>query len=88
LKAEKNGCYGILFEKARKTKELQNISFGKRDNHAIYLHPSEIKIIDQKVNYIHQNPVLEGIIDNEEEYVYSSARDYVDKKGLVYIDFL
>jgi REP element-mobilizing transposase RayT len=77
-----------FIREGKKDKRITKYKFWKEDNHAIYLHPSEIKIIDQKINYIHQNPVLEGIVDIEEEYVYSSARDYADKKGLVFIDFL
>ncbi len=77
-----------FIREGKKDKRITKYKFWKEDNHAIYLHPSETKIIDQKMNYIHQNPVLEGIVDIEEEYLYSSARDYADKKGLVYIDFL
>lgn len=29
----------------------------------------------QKVNYIHQNPVKDGLVGQPEEYFYSSARD-------------
>jgi putative transposase len=28
----------------------------------------------QKVNYIHNNPVVEGLVDSPEDYLYSSAR--------------
>lgn len=37
----------------------------------------------QKLNYIHQNPVEAGFVENEEDYLYSSARDFYDKKGLI-----
>ncbi len=40
-------------------------------------------VIDQKVDYIHQNPVEEGIVANPEDYLYSSARDFAGEKGLV-----
>ena len=49
-------------------------------------HPEEIRSLDffnQKLNYIHKNPVRAGIVDKEEEYLYSSARDYYNKKGLL-----
>ena len=32
--------------------------------------------IQQKINYIHENPVRAGIVENEEDYLYSSARNY------------
>jgi hypothetical protein len=44
----------------------------------------------QKLNYIHNNPVEAGIVDKPEEYLYSSARDYFNKKncGLLNVVFL
>jgi len=41
------------------------------------------KIIDQKIDYIHQDPVEEGLVFNAEDYVYSSAVDYAGEKGLL-----
>ena len=34
------------------------------------------KFIKQKINYIHNNPVVEKIVANAEDYVFSSARNY------------
>lgn len=31
---------------------------------------------ETKLNYIHQNPVKDGIVEKEEEYLYSSCGDY------------
>jgi REP element-mobilizing transposase RayT len=44
----------------------------------------------QKLEYIHYNPVEAGIVEKEEEYVYSSARNYYYGKqcGLLKIEFL
>ena len=41
------------------------------------------KVIDEKLNYIHNNPVEEGLVFKAEHYVYSSAIDYVGEKGLL-----
>ena len=40
-------------------------------------------VIDQKIDYIHNNPVESGFVENGYEYLYSSARDYAGIKGLV-----
>ncbi|MDB5110591.1 MAG: transposase, partial [Mucilaginibacter sp.] len=37
------------------------------------------------LNYIHNNPVTAGIVENPEEYLYSSAKDYYGQKGLLEI---
>lgn len=39
--------------------------------------------LKEKVLHIHENPVRDRIVDNPEDYVYSSARDYLGMKGLV-----
>ncbi|TZF81857.1 transposase [Pedobacter sp. BS3] len=44
--------------------------------------------IDQKLDYIHQNPVKAGIVAESHHYLYSSAIDYADGKGLVNVVLL
>ena len=39
--------------------------------------------LDQKINYIHMNPVKQEIIENPEDYLYSSARNYANMEGLL-----
>jgi putative transposase len=54
-------------------------------------HPEELisnKFIDQKLDYIHNNIVITGMVENPEDYLYSSARDYAGIKGLLEVDLL
>jgi len=67
-----------LLEKFQ-TKE--GISFWGTDNHPIELWSN--KVIDQKLNYLHENPVEEGLVFRAEDYLYSSAGDYAGEKGLL-----
>lgn len=56
----------------------------QQDSHPIELTTPEIT--SQKLNYLHNNPVLAGFTDLPENYLYSSARDYVtNRKGLIEI---
>ena len=41
------------------------------------------KVIEQKVAYIHNNPVAAGFVEKEEDWKYSSAKDFCNEKGLV-----
>jgi REP element-mobilizing transposase RayT len=41
------------------------------------------KIIENTIDYIHNNPVAAGFVDMPIQYKYSSARDYCDEKGLL-----
>jgi len=47
------------------------------------------RFTEQKLNYIHNNPVAEEIVENPEDYLFSSARDYyTNKKGLLDLELL
>jgi hypothetical protein len=42
----------------------------------------------EKLDYLHHNPIEAEIVDHAADYLYSSARDYAGKKGLLNIEFL
>ena len=44
--------------------------------------------LDQKLEYIHNNPVRAEIVASPEDYLYSSAKDYSGEKGFVNIEFV
>ena len=44
-------------------------------------------MIDQKLEHLHTNPVEAGYVDNPEYWLYSSARNYYGKQGLLEIEF-
>ena len=53
--------------------------------------PKELEtnhFIQQKLDYIHNNPVEARLVDEPEHYVYSSARDYAGQKGLIEVVFI
>ena len=56
------------------------------------MHPIELyskRFTDQKMDYIHNNPVEAGIVEEPQHYLFSSARDYFDnRKGLVDICYI
>ena len=56
------------------------------DNHPIELESNYF--IEQKLNYLHDNPVRAGWVDEPEDYVYSSARNYAGKSGLLEVLYL
>jgi putative transposase len=64
-------------------KNSQNKSFQlwQQDNHPIELF--DLKILHQKLDYTHYNPVVAGIVENPEDYLYSSARNYFGLPGLI-----
>ncbi len=66
---------------AERTSNVRNFQFWQHHNHPIELWSSEV--MDEKVNYIHNNPVKAGFVRNPEDYLYSSAIDYSGGKGLL-----
>ena len=60
--------------------------FWGTDNHPIELWSN--KVIDQKLDYLHKNPVEEGLVFHAEHYVYSSAIDYAGEKGLLDVNII
>ena len=38
--------------------------------------------------YIHMNPVEAGFVEKAEDYLYSSARDFYGKKGLIELSYI
>ena len=69
-----------------RNKHKGSYQFWIEGNHPIEL--SDNEMMDQKLDYIHNNPVEAGFVDKAEEYVYSSARDYSGSKGLLDIKFI
>jgi REP element-mobilizing transposase RayT len=41
------------------------------------------KILMQKLDYIHKNPVTAGVVAEPEHYLYSSAGNYSGQKGMI-----
>ena len=71
---------------AFKHKRNSRYQLWTHENHAVHVYSN--KFIEQKLNYIHQNPVRAGIVLNEKDYVYSSAINYFGDVGLLDVELL
>jgi REP element-mobilizing transposase RayT len=75
----------FLLEKFRKagmsSSNVHQYQFWQHDNHPVELWSNQV--IDEKIEYIHHNPVEAGLVFRSEEYMYSSAADYSGEKGLL-----
>ncbi len=60
---------------------VNKYQFWRHDNKPIELWNN--KVIDEKINYIHNNPVEEGLVFRAEDYLYSSATDYAGERGIL-----
>ena len=65
---------------AKQNTNNREFQFWQQDNYPVEL--LNINQVWTKINYIHNNPVKAGIVDSPEEYIYSSARNYLrNNKG-------
>lgn len=65
--------------------KIKNFKFWQDGNEAKEIHTSTF--FDQKLDYIHNNPVVAEIVAEPWHYTYSSALDYSGEKGLLEIEF-
>ncbi len=63
------------------TSNVKEYQFWRHDNKPIELWSN--KVIQEKIKYIHQNPVEAGLVYKAEDYVYSLAIDYAGEEGLL-----
>jgi putative transposase len=70
------------FQYAGKFKtNVKEFKFWRDGNHAKECYRPHFTM--EKLNYIHQNPVRAMIVDEAENYLFSSARNYAGFKGLL-----
>ncbi len=76
-----------LFEEAgAKNSNVKKHQLWQQNNKPIEVYSSWV--VEQKVNYIHSNPVEEGFVTNPVDWKYSSARNYAGYQTVLEIDLM
>jgi putative transposase len=68
------------------TRRAEQYKVWQDGNHPVLLETQAFLL--QRLHYLHDNPVRQGIVENPEEYLYSSAVDYSGRKGLVKVELI
>jgi putative transposase len=64
---------------------VRRYQFWQHDNHPIEIW--SLKVFEQKLQYIHENPVEAGFVTESTDWKYSSARNYaLDDQSVLEID--
>ena len=71
----------IMKKEGRENSNNQGFQLWRQDNHPVEL--NHIKIIYQKLDYLHNNPVEACFVQKQEDWLYSSARNYHGLPGLI-----
>lgn len=58
---------------------MNGFQLWQHNNHPIELWSNNV--IDQKLDYLHNNPVTAGFVDKPEKWLYSSAQNYIGDIG-------
>ncbi len=70
-----------IFEKYGSiNKRNQKYQFWITENHPILLDPYT-NMYEERLKYLHENPVRAGFVSSPQEWLYSSAIDYYTEKG-------
>jgi putative transposase len=76
-----------MFKRAAlKSSNVTSYQFWQHNNKPIELWSANV--IEQKADYVHDNPVEAGFVTESWHWKYSSAIDYCDGKGLINIEYL
>lgn len=67
-------------------KRITNYKVWQDGNHPVELDTNSM--LEQRLSYLHNNPVEHGIVFQAEDYCYSSAIDYCGGQGLLEIDMI
>ncbi len=81
--SRKEWILSMMKKAGSKNSNVKEYQFWQQHNHPIELWSN--KVIDQKIDYIHNNPVKAGFVDESQYWKYSSAMDYCGTKGEVEI---
>ena len=80
------GMLNLFWYAGKNDKKIKYYKVWQEGNDAQKIHSTAF--LDEKMEYIHHNPVKAELVANPEDYLYSSARDYAGEKGLVAIEFV
>lgn len=60
--------------------------FWQHENHPVLLDTNEM--LEQRMNYLHENPVRAGFVSSPEQWLYSSAVDYYTLNGQGFVELV
>jgi putative transposase len=78
---KRNWILKLLSENKPEHKTSSRFQFWEEGNHPKQM--QYIEMFNQKTDYIHYNPVRRGLVEKEEDWIYSSARNYLDFEGKI-----
>jgi putative transposase len=69
-------------------KKIEKFQLWQTCTNPTYIDFKQVYKLQERVLYIHENPIRDGIVDKPEHYLYSSATDYAGKPGMVKVNVI
>lgn len=69
-------------------KKIEKFQLWQSCSNPAFIDFKQVYKLQERVLYIHENPVRDKIVANPEEYLFSSAGDYAGKKGMVKVSVI
>lgn len=70
-------------EYGRSLRRLEKYHLWQNCSSPLRIENDQPRLLMDRISHVHENPVREGIVDQPEAYLFSSARDYAGIHGLV-----
>lgn len=87
MESRKEWMLWLMKRAGAKNERNKDFQFWQQHNHPIELSTNEM--IDQRLNYTHNNPVEAGLVEEPHHWLHSSAKDYSEAgKGRIELLFL
>ena len=84
--SRKEWMLNIFSFNAKKHSRNEKFQFWTHENHAVFLYSP--KFTQEKLDYLHNNPVRAGIVQYPEQYLYSNARNYAEMDSILDVEKL
>jgi REP element-mobilizing transposase RayT len=69
-------------------KKIEKFQLWQSCTNPAFIDFKQVYKLQERVLYIHENPVRDGVVSNPEHYLYSSAADYAGKPGPVKVNVI
>lgn len=86
LESRKDWMLALFRCEGKKRASNKAFQLWKRNYHPIIMDSNQL--LDQKIQYIHQNPVKAGFVSEPEHYLYSSAVNYAGGIGTIDVEIV
>jgi putative transposase len=75
-------------EFSKSLKKIEKYHLWQTCNSPLHIDCTQPRLLLDRIEQIHENPVRHGIVDLAENYLFSSARDYAGLKGPVQVSVI